>query len=301
MNVRSELERYGVNRENVRDLSVPRPEVLDYLDLVDEDGKELRPDGVIESSNRPILYYLNATRLADAPNSEDERLRTLSRSVACRGERAYLAVVKPGLLEVTPVSLEDKEPNWRVFEADSSESINFFTNLVHANVPDDDLGDPNLVFDEMLNLLETGADRIRSRIGKANTLSLIGRALFFRFLCDREIVTDNDVSSICQTANTIKECFDNAENTYRTSRWLDETFNGDFLPFNDRPTREFFKGLNRSAVVYQNLSAIIRGDSPVGSDDYQRQFDWATFDFAHVPVGLLSQVYEAFSWKWEEE
>ena len=302
MNVRSELERYGVNRENIRDLSAPTPDVLDYLDLVDdEDGNELQPDGVIESSNRPILYYVNATRLGESPGSDCDRLRVLSRNVACRGERAYLAIVKPGLLEVTPVSLEDKDPSWITFKADSTDSINFFTNLVHANVPDDDLGDPNLVFDEMLNLLETGADRIRNQIGKANTLSLIGRALFFRFLYDREIVADVDVPKICQTASTIKECFDNAENTYRTSRWLDETFNGDFLPFDEHPTREFFKGLNRSAVVYQNLSAIIRGDSPVGSDDYQGQFDWATFDFAHVPVGLLSQVYEAFSWKWEKE
>ena len=302
MNVRSELERYGVNRENIRDLSAPSPDVLEYLDLVDTNSdEELRPDGVIESSNRPILYYLNATRLAEAPDSGDERLKDLSRNVACRGERAYLAIVRPGLLEVTPVSLEDKDPSWRTYKADSIDAINFFTNLAHANVPDDDLGDPNLVFNEMLNLLETGADRVRNQIGKVNTLSLIGRALFFRFLCDREIVTENDKSKICPTADTIKSCFDNAENTYRTSRWLDETFNGDFLPFDERPTREFFKDLNRSAVVYQNLSAIIRGDSPVGSDAYQRQFDWATFDFAHVPVGLLSQVYEAFSWKWEEE
>lgn len=302
MNVRSELERYGVNRENIRDLSAPSPDILDYLDLAHVDGgEELRPDGVIESSHRPILYYLNATRLAVAPAFDDERLKDLSRNVACRGERAYLAIVKPGLLEVAPVSLLDKQPSWRTFQADSTEAINFFTNLVHANVPDDDLGDSNLVFDEMLNLLETGADRIRRRIGKANTLSLIGRALFFRFLCDRGIVTENDVPKICQTADGIKACFDNAENSFRTSRWLDETFNGDFLPFDARPTRQFFKGLNRSTVVYHNLSAIIRGDSPVGSEGYQCQFDWATFDFAHVPVGLLSQVYEAFSWKWEEE
>ena len=302
MNVRSELERYGVNRENIRDLSAPSPDVLEYLDLVDtKRDEELRPDGVIESSNRPILYYLNATRLAEAPDSGDERFKDLSRNVACRGERAYLAIVRPGLLEVTPVSLEDKDPSWRTYKADSTDAINFFTNLAHANVPDDDLGDPNLVFNEMLNLLKTGVDRIRSRIGKTNTLSLLGRALFFRFLCDRKIVTEDDRSKICQTADSIKACFDNAENVYRTSRWLDETFNGDFLPFDERPTREFFKGLNRSAVVYQNLSAIIHGDSPVGSDGYQRQFDWATFDFAHVPVGLLSQVYEAFSWEWEEE
>jgi type I restriction-modification system DNA methylase subunit len=306
VNVRSELERYGVNRKNIRDLSAPSPDVLDYLDLVDLDGdEELRPDGVIESSHRPILYYLNATHLAEAPDSADERIRNLSRNVACRGERAYLAIVKPGLLEVTPVSLEDKAPSWRIFEADSTDAINFFTNLVHANVPDGDLGDPNLVFDEMLNLLRAGVDRIRNQIGKENTLSLIGRALFFRFLCDREIVTEDDIQKVCKTADSIKACFDNAENAYRTSRWLDETFNGDFLPFKDRRskggTRKFFEDLNDSKIVYQNLSAIVRKHEPVGADGYQHQFDWATFDFAHVPVGLLSQVYEAFSWKWEEE
>ncbi len=305
MNVSSELERYGVNRENIRDLSAPRPEVLEYLDLVNvEDGEELRPDGVIESSNRPLLYYVNASRLATTPNP-DKGIKKLSRNVACRGERAYLAVVKPGLLDVTPVSLEDTDPSWRTFQADSTEAINFFANLVRANVPDDDLGEPSLVFDEMLSLLRTGIDRIRRQIGRENTLSLIGRALFFRFLCDRGIVTDKDVPKICQTANSIKAGFDNAENAYRTSRWLDETFNGDFLPFKDRGstggTRSFFEGLNDSKIVYQNLSAIIRGHEPVGSDDYQHRFDWATFDFAHVPVGLLSQVYEAFSWKWEED
>lgn len=61
VNVRSELEteleRYGVNRENIRDLSAPSPDVLDYLDLFEvEDAEALRPDGVIESSNRPILF-----------------------------------------------------------------------------------------------------------------------------------------------------------------------------------------------------------------------------------------------------
>ncbi len=302
MNVASQLERYGVNRENIREFSAPTPDVLDYLDLIDfEDSTALHPDGVIETSNRPILYYLNATRLSDSPTTSDVRLKQLSRNVACRGERAYLAILRPGLLEVAPVTLADRQPNWRQFQANSRESINFFTNLVHANFPDDDSDESNLVFDEMLTLLQTGADRIRRRIGKTNTLSLIGRALFFRFLCDREIVTEADVSKICQSADSIRACFDDAENTYRTSRWLDETFNGDFLPFDERPTREFFKKLNRSVVVYQNLSAIIRGHTPVGSDDYQHQFNWASFDFAHVPVGLLSQVYEAFSWEWEEE
>ncbi|GAG45145.1 unnamed protein product, partial [marine sediment metagenome] len=38
---------------------------------------------------------------------------------------------------------------------------------------------------------------------------------------------------------------------------------------------------------------------PVGTEAYQTRLKWSDFDFAHVPVGLLSQVYEAFCWKWE--
>lgn len=29
--------------------------------------------------------------------------------------------------------------------------------------------------------------------------------------------------------------------------------------------------------------------------------DFGTFNFAHIPVGLLSQVYERFAWKWEHD
>ena len=53
-------------------------------------------------------------------------------------------------------------------------------------------------------------------------------------------------------------------------------------------------------MYFFDLTAILRNDEPAGSS-YQQTFDleWEDFDFAHVPVGLLSQVYEEFSWKWD--
>jgi SAM-dependent methyltransferase len=52
--------------------------------------------------------------------------------------------------------------------------------------------------------------------------------------------------------------------------------------------------------ILKDLRAILRNEEPAGGGYQQRlQTDWSMFDFAHVPVGLLSQVYEGFVWEWE--
>ncbi len=75
----------------------------------------------------------------------------------------------------------------------------------------------------MYKLLLTGADQIRHKIGKDNVLSLIGRALFFRFLCDRKIVTEDEVSDICETAAETS-VHDTPRNIAKT--FVDEAFDG---------------------------------------------------------------------------
>ena len=70
------------------------------------------------------------------------------------------------------------------------------------------------------------------------------------------------------------------------------------MPLSDGGSTGFFNRMSGQAFVH--LTAILRNDEPVGAD-YQQKLDllWEDFDFAHVPVGLLSQVYEEFSWKWD--
>jgi hypothetical protein len=56
--------------------------------------------------------------------------------------------------------------------------------------------------------------------------------------------------------------------------------------------------------VFFHLSAIIRGEEPSGDENYQIPLgipNFGRYDFAYVPVGLLSQVYERFAWKWEHQ
>ncbi|HUS12651.1 MAG TPA: N-6 DNA methylase, partial [Pyrinomonadaceae bacterium] len=63
----------------------------------------------------------------------------------------------------------------------------------------------------------------------------------------------------------------------------------------------FFDDIARRTnhAVFTHLGAIVRGAQHVGSQSYQLSLPWAVFDFAHIPVGLLSQVYEAFCRKWD--
>jgi type I restriction-modification system DNA methylase subunit len=311
MNLLTELQNYGVSNRSVRFFDKgASPELLDYLDLAEpadvEIKSELLPDGVAENQGRPLLFFVNESRLAHTTDAQrTESLNRLRRNLACRGERTYLAVVRPGSLQVVPVSLQAASPAWKIYEPGTTKSLTFFSRLALGHIADDEQpDDADFVFKEMLNLLNQGIDRIAHQIGWADVLSLVGRALFFRFLCDRHIVKETNLRHIAPAARKLTECFDNAENAYATSRWLDETFNGDFLPLSDKGNRKFFEWIGeRSATVYSHLQNILIGDEPVGSQDYQKRIPikWSDFNFAHIPIGLLSQVYEAFCWKWEAQ
>lgn len=304
--LRDELRNYGVVSGSIRLFSDPlSPELLDYLDLIEprgpEEKKELLPDGVAESQGRPLLFFVNESSLSLSPTEKETKFGDLRRVLACRGDRAYLARVRPGELSVIPVSLSDRTPEWKRYRAGSGDAMTFFSRLAQGRF--DGEGEPDeadSVFKEMLSLLNQGADRLAQMLGPANVLSLLGRALFFRFLCDRNIVTEDDTKRISPQASGLPACFANAANAHSTSQWLDRTFNGDFLPLSDGGSRAFFDTMARqSDSVFFHLSAIVQRFKPVGTAAYQTRLKWSDFDFAHVPVGLLSQVYEAFCWKWE--
>jgi hypothetical protein len=263
-------------------------------------------DGVAESQGRPLLFFVNESLLARHSEKRAEELKELQRILACRGDRAYLARVRPGELLVVPVSLANRTPEWKPYLAGTGEALTFFSRLALGHYDGKvSLGDEaDFVFKEMFKLLKAGTDRIARNVGRGDVLSLVGRALFFRFLCDRHIIKDGNIPKIAPMAGNLFACFDNAENAYHTCQWLDRTFNGDFLPLSDDGSQTFFEDVaQRSRTVFRCLSAIVRGEEPVGVDDYQTKLKlkWSDFDFAHVPVGLLSQVYEAFCWEWERQ
>lgn len=284
------------------------PELLDYLDLVEpRRDHPLLPQGVAESRGRPLLFFIDETSPAAGPSTTpdtyEKNLGDLRRLLASRGDRAYLARVLPGELRVVPVSLEHKTPKWEVYREGTGRAATFFTRLTEGQY--DGPGEPresDFVFSKMFELLKHAADELASKLSRADVLSLVGRALFFRFLFDRQVIKNEDTANISPTANNIRSCFDSAEAATATCRWLDVTFNGDFLPLTNSGDRVFFDSIAETTnnEVFTHLGAIIQGGRPTAAATYQLPLDWGDFDFAHVPVGLLSQVYEAFCWRWED-
>jgi len=307
LKAKTQLQQYGITPTNVRSLrDTPTPALLNYLDLVEPRREHvLLPDGVAETMGRPLLFFLDESQpsVSVDPFTHERNLADLRRRIlASRGERVYLARILPGELRVVPVSLAERTPEWKVFYEGTGEASIFFSRLALGKF--DGQGEPetpDFLFKEMFELLMHGADDLGQKLDRADVLSLIGRALFFRFLHDRRILKDEDLPKIAPKSLDLLSCFDNSQNAASTSRWLDITFNGDFLPLTDDGNQAFFDRIGRKTdgTVFTHLSAILRGGKPIASAHYQLRFDWGDFDFAHVPVGLLSQVYEAFCWKWE--
>ena len=166
--------------------------------------------------------------------------------------------------------------------------------------------DADYVFTAMFDLLTSVANNIVAAspdMKREDILSLVGRTLFLRFLGDRGVVTAEHLAEIAPGGKKLEDCFSDGTKAARTCNWLDVTFNGDFLPLSERGSVDWFRRVApKGGDVFKDLRAILRAEEPVGGGYQQKlQFDWSTFDFAHVPVGLLSQVYEGFVWQWEPE
>lgn len=300
------LSDYGADPKHVRLFDgPPEPGHQDYLDLVASRkvGPD-SPDGVAEAQGRPVLYFIDESRLASTHRPVEDLVNGARGRLACRGEKAYLARVQPGRVLVAPVAFEDINVTWDVYTSGSTEGRTLFSRLVNGVVDwDPAIGGGGDVFDRLRTLLFHSANRLAEVPElRPDVLSLLGRALFFRFLRDRQIVTDETVSQVAPRAKSWRDCFDGAANTAATCHWLDTTFNGDFLPLPDGGSEAYCQRIGRlsGGTVFDHLTAVILGAAPEG-DLYQLTFDWGTFDFAHVPVGLLSQVYEDFCWHWDRK
>lgn len=298
----------GVPKENLRLLqNGESPELADYLDLLP--GKSaVALDAVGECRGKPLLYFVHRDRLSANAAQHAHELRSLRRELGSRGERAYLAIVEPGLVRVVPVSLKSRKDDWKPYRLGEDETSALFSRLSLGHYEGE--GEPekaDYVFVAMFGLLDHVARKLAEndhQLDRSDVLSLVGRALFLRFLGDRGVVTEKHIQKISPYAKCLEDCFRDAPNSAHTCAWLDDTFNGDFLPLTQKGSRAWFQttGKQTGGEIFKHLSAILRSEEPAG-DAYQARLgmDWSQFDFAHVPVGLLSQVYEEFCWRWDHE
>lgn len=311
------LAAYGCTSFIRLDEKLSKPEQLDYLDLLPKQSNHTPVlTAVAEHQGAALLYLVDAS--SDV-KSDATSLAAVRRQLANRSDPAWLGIVRPGSLEIFPIGfheMADTRPV-TIIEERSATAPLFFQNLVHGTFEENDrLRGTDYVFQKIFDLLTRTTNEFvpKEGIGRLDALevlSMAGRALFFRFLIDRGIVLENERygrDGICPAATELKDAFSTAEKAAQTSAWLDHTFNGDFLPLinesipaADRPAREaeylrFYKRTEHlvGRKIFIHLEAILRGWRAIGNS-VQTELDWGDLDFAHIPVGVLSQVYESFS------
>ncbi len=313
----------ALNRAN----RIDSPGQIPYLDLLSKYVRQsapLLPDAVAEFQGRPVMYVLDArSRMPDAITRRD-----LQQRLANRGDHAVLAIVRPGDITLHPLHLSrrelDKHGHGTTISMHSPEAPFLFHAVATGKFKlpgQSEHADP--VFREIQKLLVRAIEDLvdKCHLGGLTVLSMIGRALFFRFLVDRRIVEQNDLEDICPAAKRggssgdLASVFSDALRAAQTSAWLDETFNGDLLPLlpdtknmaSPQARRKAYEkvysegGTQSAQEVFRHLEAILRGwDHVDGHTQIRLPIDWDDLNFCHIPIGVLSQVYEDFSHRVDE-
>ncbi len=308
-----ELKYFGAVESEIILLDHEAPSLIDYLDLLGSQRTEqiyhtrsisIRPNAVIEVEGKPALYVLRADKLSQDNTSRIAELLDVRRIIACRGDETPLAILEPGKLTVyasgvktslpAPVVIDSKSisAQWYIRDALLGKSYLDNSRAVDASRKQD--VNQLAIHDLLFNLLTAVSDSLLktpSLEGKFDeVLSLVGRALFTRFLIDRSIINAETFPIIYEN-NRPENCFSSAEVAAMTCQWLEENFNGELLPLPEKHSQylKYFQSLD--SAVFNILSCILYRTDGGG----QLHLDWGFLDFAHVPVGLLSEVYEQYA------
>lgn len=316
LDIRSELNRYGAADGTVKILDAKDDaSLLRYVDLLPESAmrKGLRampmPTGVLEHDDRPLMYLYRANALAMAPDDSANVVAEIIRGLACRSEGDYLAIVLPGELVVYPIALLTSAPKPESFRADSDRAPYLISDLATGRTSrslKQQVANTRSLHALLFELITSVAQALRDckalsiKRERDEVLPLVGRAVFARFLIDRGIINAKTFPDLHSLGITPEDAFSTAELAARTCDWLDDKFNGDLLPLLfDVPRPKyadylaFFSrdSVTEGRVLHQITNVMYR--APNGR--LSLSLSWQGVDFAHVPTGLLSEVYEEYA------
>ena len=290
------LRAYGARKEDIILLDGNhKPSILPYLDLVERRFRRSAPmpDAIIQVQRQPLLYLYSEAQFASAQQTH-ERLPQIKKLIAMRGDASLLGILRHGVLELHSTALGPTSKNQTyTIKADDSNAGWLIPRLAQGNSPVPFA--EKFIETELFRLLEQSSKDLHDTgLSVAEIVSLTGRAVFLRFLLDRDILPRNHVAPfLLQENQSPNEAFANPSNSAATCRWLDKTFNGDLFPLPNNGPETYFNSLGRNGDrVFNALQAILHFDDPLGTGAYQRRIDWGDLHLAYVPVGLLSQVYE---------
>lgn len=280
---RALLEPFGADRQGLHLLDGEKPELLPYATLTSARRHSSSILGVVgavyEWQDTPLVFLVDADQINDT-----DQIHQLRRLLAMRGDAPYLGVAAPGRLDIYAIALDRKTPaQSRVTVDGAGETAkDLFPHLANRR-PHAGRTKQGWISNVVLNLLTDAIDRLISlNLDHGDAISLVGRALFARFLGDRDLLPTSLAASEVAAA-----LFDSPDNARAACEWLDNTFNGDLLPL----SVDVFEDLSPAAYgVLGNIMAR----APGGQLFLGWAERWDRLDFAHIPVGVLSQAYELY-------
>jgi len=313
----TELSHYGAGKDAIRLLdSKNDTALLRYVDLFPESAARKgapvssMPSGIVEYDDRPLLYLYRADALSVGPDEDlISHAPELIRALACRGEGHYLAIVYPGELKVYPIGLMEDEPVPTTVRADSASAPFLISDLATGEAPQSlkqQLANAKSLHELLYELITSVAQELRDSGAlsiireRDEVLPLVGRAIFARFLIDRGIINARTFPNLYSAGNRPECAFETPELAASTCAWLDDKFNGELLPLLfDVPVPKFADYLAffsrdeiaKGRVLHHLTNVMYR--APNGQ--LALALNWDGVDFAHVPIGLLSEVYEDYA------
>lgn len=211
------------------------PEHLDFLGLVQARARnELAPDAVVLRDGQPLLYVWD---LRLNPQLDPAQLRRGMERLALRSDAPYVALLRPGQVQVFSLGATRGKKVAEPILENATLQPGLIARLAVGDVKL--RGDSISTHDLMLNLLNAVSRELIDHRGvsAAETHALIGRALFLRFLRDRQIIPeDAPIPGVAQ----FRDCLSTPANAAASCHWLDKTFNGDLLSLPDGGSESYF-------------------------------------------------------------
>ncbi|WP_459680152.1 HsdM family class I SAM-dependent methyltransferase [Pseudomonas fluorescens] len=271
---------YGAQPDQLVDLADNSPRTLRYADLKKGDTTWSEPV-VAEHERIPRLFIFDGRQTSGeaAQPIEDQWCRR----ILLRGDPAWVAILRPGRLDVLSFVIHGREVTV------STETIEPGTGGLARFILDVRSGAADLPRRAYLKdlLSESMAQAVALGVPATDAVSLVGWGLFWRFLVDRDLLVGKHPRDIAEGADSWTDCLSTKNRALKTFEWLNANFDGGLLPFETMPKEYAHEVFSR---VLGNIAA---GATPQGQ--LRLPTDWDEINFSHVPVGLLSEVYEAFA------
>lgn len=271
---------YGAQPDQLVELAGGSPRALRYADLKNGD-MTWSPPVVAEHEHTPRVFVFDGrTKSGEVPQAIVDQW---CRRILLRGDPAWTAILRPGRLDVLSFEIDGK--NVVISTESIAPDSGGLTRFIH-DVRSGAADLPRRAYLKDL-LSESMRQAVDFGVSPIDAVSLVGWGLFWRFLVDRNLLIGKSPDAIADGAESWTECLSTKGRALKTLRWLDVTFNGGLLPF-ETPPKDYVP-----EVFSQVLGNIAAGATPQGQ--LRLPTDWDEINFSHVPVGLLSEVYEAFA------